>query len=873
MLRIKKHYFILVIALLLILCLYFALSKKEAVDPAESLKGKWKVTELVEICRTGTTYWAEETYLGRSIEISDNRIEKSIYHWPGYLYKQVEEYQFCRNEEIPAERVFARAELLNSMGLYDRHRDDMANYISFYKNKSDFDNNYPFDEYAIIQDGNVYTQLYDGWYKIEPYVQACTDVKVEDLFGEWEVKRLVSYEEGWIGERSMLEFNRGQIDSFMPEMRNWEEAEGIDFHVKEYYGDVLQIETNKICLQSESGLKDEHDITQFESYTCNTQNYQYMRGIHDELGIINDEIQVIAGQFEENSEQSLLDGDIVVIDNKNIIVKIERGWYLLEKTVSNVSSDLSDINSDISHLYQIEEADEDYKLTIRSRGGNIIFNEQYGAEPIVQIVDDDTLLIICGKGDWHICTFVNVDTGLVSEGFDDISAWNSEMVVYAVWQDGTYKVVVQDIYNKSDYYMEIERDFSPMAVPHFIIKEATFLDDSTLEMKYYCGENFEIKGEIIDLQSNDEYSPSGKWTINDVCGQWKVTRLIYKSKGSYGNIPLGNEIGRSFTISESQVIDSRSEEMSLKRAGASAGLPDGKIQEFIFYSDTSEQETPKEFSVFTYDYQDKSKLVVWLHGDYYLLERFVNTAKIDDLYGKWYVESMVSRGDGEQEGIQFYKIYGKCYELAKNSLKIGMDERIQDIDWQIQKTDRLIFEEENRILEGLGVLDEEIEVWYALKEKEQLLCVIPINNNEIIVRSGEQWFRLCRMDKYIEPSINRETQLRGEWKFTQFLALEDDRAADEQAISECYTKSIMLLDIGEYVEGAVTDWEIEAGTVADLDQNLRQSEYFEYFFSKDDVIHTANRKVYGQEETFVIINNNRMIYSGNGVCFIIEKVE
>ena len=75
------------------------------------------------------------------------------------------------------------------------------------------------------------------------------------------------------------------------------------------------------------------------------------------------------------------------------------------------------------------------------------------------------------------------------------------------------------------------------------------------------------------------------------------------------------------------------------------------------------------------------------------------------------------------------------------------------------------------------------------------------------------------------------------------------------------------------MEGAVTDWEIEAGTVDDLDQNVRQSEYFEYFFSKDDVIHTASRKVYGQEETFVIINNNRMIYSGNGVCFIIEKVE
>lgn len=329
MLRLKKHYFILAILLFLIVGALPLLWKKTS-DPAESLKGKWKVTELIEICRTGTTYWAEETYLGRSIEISDKRIEKSIYFWPSNQYKFREDYEFCKKEEILAERFWARAELLNSRGWYDLHRSEMVNYILFYKNKNDFEENYPFDEYVIFQDGSVYAQFFDGWYKIEPYVQSCTDIKIEDLFGNWMVKRLVSYEDGWVGERSLLEFNKGQIE-MMPELRNWEEAEGIDFQVKEYYGDVLQIEQKKICLQSKSRVKDKHDIMQFETYTCNTKNYQYVKGIHDELGIINDEIQVITGQFAEENEQSLLDGDIVIIDKKNIIVKIEKGWYLLEK--------------------------------------------------------------------------------------------------------------------------------------------------------------------------------------------------------------------------------------------------------------------------------------------------------------------------------------------------------------------------------------------------------------------------------------------------------------------------------------------------------------------------------------------------------------
>lgn len=161
------------------------------------------------------------------------------------------------------------------------------------------------------------------------------------------------------------------------------------------------------------------------------------------------------------------------------------------------------LNSDISHLYQMEEEGEVYEFTVKNRSGNIIFNEQYQVEPVIISVNDNTLLTVRGKGDFHICTFINVDTGLVSEEFEDISAWNSGMVAYAVWQDGAYKIVVQDIYNKNDYYMEIERDFSPMAVPHFIIKEAVFLDDSTLKVKYRCGENFDTKEEIIDLKSND----------------------------------------------------------------------------------------------------------------------------------------------------------------------------------------------------------------------------------------------------------------------------------------------------------------------------------------------------------------------------------
>lgn len=334
MFRIKKSCYILAIvlvALFLIVCSFFAYRKNISAS-AEGLKGQWKVTELVEFCRSGTTYWAEETYLGRSIEISDKRVKKSIYFWPSDQYKKDDNYEFCRNERISVDKFFAKAGLLNSTGWHDSYKNEMVNYITLYKNKDDFDNGFFFDEYAIFQDGNVYAQFFDGWYKIEPYIQACTDIEIDDLFGKWIVKRLVSYEEGWIGNRALLEFNKGQIE-MMPELKNWKEAEGIDFQVKEYYGDMLQIEPDRIYLQSETGIKDEHNIVQFETYRCNKRNYQYVKGIHDELGLTNDIIQVVTGIYMEKNDQSLLDGEIVVIDNKSIIMKIESGWYLLEKVL------------------------------------------------------------------------------------------------------------------------------------------------------------------------------------------------------------------------------------------------------------------------------------------------------------------------------------------------------------------------------------------------------------------------------------------------------------------------------------------------------------------------------------------------------------
>lgn len=81
-------------------------------------------------------------------------------------------------------------------------------------------------------------------------------------------------------------------------------------------------------------------------------------------------------------------------------------------------------NVDISELCIMEQNGENYRLSIKNWRGDLVFSEEYIGEPVVQIINGDTFLIIRGKGDWHMYTFINVNEGIVSENYNDISAYN-----------------------------------------------------------------------------------------------------------------------------------------------------------------------------------------------------------------------------------------------------------------------------------------------------------------------------------------------------------------------------------------------------------------------------------------------------------------
>ena len=151
---------------------------------------------------------------------------------------------------------------------------------------------------------------------------------------------------------------------------------------------------------------------------------------------------------------------------------------------------------DIDRFCTITKENEEYREKITDSKGEVIYDERYGTEPTVINSDRDTLIIRSGKGDWHSYIFVNTRAEKVSEAFDDISTWNSEFVVYATHKEEAIRIVIQNIYDKNEYYMEICRDYAQVAVPHHVVQQAEFLDEKQVRIEYYDCDN-ELREEII----------------------------------------------------------------------------------------------------------------------------------------------------------------------------------------------------------------------------------------------------------------------------------------------------------------------------------------------------------------------------------------
>lgn len=295
-------------------------------DLEKCLYGQWKTTELAAEDTYGSTLWFEESYLGRSVIIEQNRTTTSFQTWPIYTNWDTVEHQFWQESDtLSPYRYFY---IDSDAGEFLKENSKDATFLRFYKDKEDSS---PSELFAVFQDERIAVYLGEGWYLAERYKDAETDLRIKDIYGKWRVKRLVSYEDSWEGNREMFELNENYIESFCPKLIDWETRDDINFYPKDYYDNIVIIDSDEMRLISNGDVLERNQIQEYQSALLERIYYERGRGIHDELGITNKEIQVITGNSGERWKEHLLDNEIIVINESEIIIKIAQGWYLLEK--------------------------------------------------------------------------------------------------------------------------------------------------------------------------------------------------------------------------------------------------------------------------------------------------------------------------------------------------------------------------------------------------------------------------------------------------------------------------------------------------------------------------------------------------------------
>ena len=96
--------------------------------------------------------------------------------------------------------------------------------------------------------------------------------------------------------------------------------------------------------------------------------------------------------------------------------------------------------------YSIEKQGENYFVSINDNQGIIIYEDLYSSEPIISKVGKNSIIITVGGGDSWQSRFINGKKGKVSESFENVSAYNEKIVVYAIYEEGNLKIIIRDIY-------------------------------------------------------------------------------------------------------------------------------------------------------------------------------------------------------------------------------------------------------------------------------------------------------------------------------------------------------------------------------------------------------------------------------------------
>jgi hypothetical protein len=219
------------------------------------------------------------------------------------------------------------------------------------------------------------------------------------------------------------------------------------------------------------------------------------------------------------------DGEYIYIVLEDIFMSTGSGkivkYELSDLAMTLPEADLSPIeDNEYYSIVQIQRArtnlerrhtDDDspiteYLILIYDTDGNVVYKNMFDKYPQIDVIEQKYVHIrnTYGTGGWQdmVC---DTELNKLSEWFDSAALFYDGLVVGMIYipsakgENSITVLQVRDIFDKSVYCEEFERDFSPVANVGTILKTAKLLDDNTLYVEYLSGDDYTVMSETIIL--------------------------------------------------------------------------------------------------------------------------------------------------------------------------------------------------------------------------------------------------------------------------------------------------------------------------------------------------------------------------------------
>lgn len=195
------------------------------------------------------------------------------------------------------------------------------------------------------------------------------------------------------------------------------------------------------------------------------------------------------------TDKDSIDGN----ENKETTDEIPE-WKIPGEKTPYVTADPSVSKDEIENFkkyYSLSlDKDENYTIRLYDNEGKLVEELTNPKEPSIHLLTNKVMQIIIYYGSpFYYTYFYNIESEKISQVYDTPVLAQGNKIVYVEGK----KLIVKDIFDKKQYYKEVERNFTETVPPSSAISKASFVSDHELEINYYEGKQYNEKKETLDL--------------------------------------------------------------------------------------------------------------------------------------------------------------------------------------------------------------------------------------------------------------------------------------------------------------------------------------------------------------------------------------